>query len=133
MQEHLADAIPAQETTGVFALADAGRPEAFQTAHGIAPSGVAEAATWAALLALPPVAVNWTGGAEPTPAEAALRPPRAAGSDALDQRAGAEPTAAAHRHEADLLVGALELVQQRRDQPRAGRAERVARAPSRRR
>src|SRR5204863_7781976 len=36
------------------------------------------------------------------------------------------PTAAAHRHEADLLVGALELVQQGGDQARAGRAERVA-------
>src|SRR5437764_15231498 len=47
-------------------------------------------------------------------------------SDALDQRAGAEPAAAAHRHEPDLLVRALELVQERRDEPRAGRAERVA-------
>src|SRR5262245_34919812 len=45
--------------------------------------------------------------------------------DALDQRARAEPAAATHRHEADLLVGALELVQQRRDQAGAGRAERV--------
>src|SRR5258708_28023902 len=48
------------------------------------------------------------------------------GSDPLDQRRGAEPPAAAHRHEADLLVGALELVQQRGDQTRAGRAEGVA-------
>jgi hypothetical protein len=31
-------------------------------------------------------------------------------SDALNQRAGAQAAAAAHRHEADLLVGALELV-----------------------
>ena len=36
--------------------------EQFQTAHGIAPSGKTEAATWQALLALAPVAVNWTGG-----------------------------------------------------------------------
>ena len=46
--------------------------------------------------------------------------------DPLDQRRRAEPAAAAHRHEAELLVRALELVQQRRDQPRAGRAERMA-------
>src|SRR5947208_2216355 len=45
---------------------------------------------------------------------------------ALDQRARAEAAAAAHGHEAELLVGALELVQQRGDEPRAGRAERVA-------
>src|SRR5919199_3793102 len=48
-----------------------------------------------------------------------------AGLDELDERPRAESSAAAHGHEADLLVGALELVQQRRDQPRAGGAERV--------
>ena len=48
--------------------------------------------------------------------------------NALDERAGPEAATAAHRHEPDLLVGALELVQQRRDQPRAGRPERVASA-----
>src|SRR3954451_9131546 len=47
-------------------------------------------------------------------------------SDALDQGAGAEPTATAHRHEADLPVVVLELVQQRGDQAAAGRAERMA-------
>jgi peptidoglycan hydrolase-like protein with peptidoglycan-binding domain len=61
MQEHLASALPQQETTGVFAgqtLEDVG---SFQASHGISPSGVVEAATWTALLALPPVAVSWTG------------------------------------------------------------------------
>ena len=62
MQEHLASAIPTQETTGVFGSQTLENVEAFQTSHGIAPSGVVEAATWAALLALPPVAVDWTGG-----------------------------------------------------------------------
>jgi peptidoglycan hydrolase-like protein with peptidoglycan-binding domain len=61
MQEHLASAIPTQETTGVFASETLANVEAFQTAHAIAPTGVVEAATWAALLALPPVAVDWTG------------------------------------------------------------------------
>jgi len=61
MQEHLAGAIPTQETTGIFGSQTLADVEAFQTAHGIAASGVVEAATWSALLALPPVAVNWTG------------------------------------------------------------------------
>jgi Putative peptidoglycan binding domain len=61
MQEHLATAEPTQETTGTFGSQTITNVEAFQTAHGIAASGVVEAATWAALLALPPVAVDWTG------------------------------------------------------------------------
>jgi peptidoglycan hydrolase-like protein with peptidoglycan-binding domain len=61
MQEHLASAVPTQETTGVFSTQTVTNVEAFQTAHGIAPTGVVEAATWTALLALPPVAVDWTG------------------------------------------------------------------------
>ncbi len=62
MQEHLASSIPAQEVTGTFASQTKANLIAFQSAHGIPPSGVADAPTWAALLALPPVAVSWTGG-----------------------------------------------------------------------
>jgi peptidoglycan hydrolase-like protein with peptidoglycan-binding domain len=61
MQEHLATAAPTQETTGIFGSQTLANVEAFQTAHAIAASGVVEAATWTALLALPPVAVDWTG------------------------------------------------------------------------
>jgi peptidoglycan hydrolase-like protein with peptidoglycan-binding domain len=61
MQEHLAAAIPAQATTGIFDATTAANLAQFQTAHGIAPTGKTEAATWQALLALAPVAVNWTG------------------------------------------------------------------------
>jgi Putative peptidoglycan binding domain len=61
MQEHLATAVPTQETTGTFGSQTIANVEAFQTAHGIAASGVVEGATWTALLALPPVAVDWTG------------------------------------------------------------------------
>jgi peptidoglycan hydrolase-like protein with peptidoglycan-binding domain len=61
LQEHLATAVPTQETTGNFGSETTANLESFQTAHGIAASGVAEAATWTALLALPPVAVDWTG------------------------------------------------------------------------
>jgi hypothetical protein len=62
MQEHLASAIPAQETTGYFGSETVTNLKTFQTAHSIPPSGRTDAATWAALLALPPIAVNWTGG-----------------------------------------------------------------------
>jgi hypothetical protein len=61
MQEHLASAIPSQATTGIFDATTAANLAAFQSAHGIAPTGKTEAASWQALLALPPVAVNWTG------------------------------------------------------------------------
>jgi peptidoglycan hydrolase-like protein with peptidoglycan-binding domain len=61
MQEHLADAIPAQTTTGVFNAATTANLIAFQSAHGIPASGVTTAATWQALLTLPPVPVVWTG------------------------------------------------------------------------
>jgi peptidoglycan hydrolase-like protein with peptidoglycan-binding domain len=61
MQEHLAAAIPTQETTGIFNATTTANLEQFQSAHGIAPSGHTEAATWQALLALTPVTVNWTG------------------------------------------------------------------------
>jgi peptidoglycan hydrolase-like protein with peptidoglycan-binding domain len=61
MQEHLATAIPTQATTGIFDSTTKSNLESFQSAHGIAPSGRTEAATWQALLALAPVAVNWTG------------------------------------------------------------------------
>jgi peptidoglycan hydrolase-like protein with peptidoglycan-binding domain len=66
MQEHLASAIPTQETTGVFGAQTLANLEAFQTAHAIAASGVVEAATWAALLALPPIPVEWTGASRPS-------------------------------------------------------------------
>ena len=62
MQEHLASAIPTQETTGTFDAQTVANLRAFQSAHGIPPSGVTGATTWAALLALPPIAVDWTGG-----------------------------------------------------------------------
>jgi peptidoglycan hydrolase-like protein with peptidoglycan-binding domain len=63
LQEHLAGAIPTQETTGNFGSQTAANLRSFQSAHGIAPSGVADPATWKALLSVPPVAVDWTGGA----------------------------------------------------------------------
>jgi peptidoglycan hydrolase-like protein with peptidoglycan-binding domain len=61
LQEHLATAVPSQETTGSFGAQTTANLKTFQSAHGIEPTGVATAQTWAALLSLEPVAVNWTG------------------------------------------------------------------------
>jgi hypothetical protein len=62
MQEHLATTIPTQATTGIFDATTKANLEQFQSTHGIAPNGQTEAATWQALLALPPIPVDWTGG-----------------------------------------------------------------------
>jgi peptidoglycan hydrolase-like protein with peptidoglycan-binding domain len=61
MQEHLGSAIPGQATTGIFDYSTKVNLEQFQVSHGIAASGHTDAATWQALLALAPVAVDWTG------------------------------------------------------------------------
>jgi peptidoglycan hydrolase-like protein with peptidoglycan-binding domain len=60
MQEHLASAIPTTPTSGVFDVATDQALRAFQAQRGIAVTGTTDAATWDALLALPPVAVDWT-------------------------------------------------------------------------
>jgi peptidoglycan hydrolase-like protein with peptidoglycan-binding domain len=61
LQEHLATAIPSQEVTGTFGAQTVANLGSFQTSRGLPADGVATAATWSALLALPPVAVDWTG------------------------------------------------------------------------
>ncbi len=66
LQEHLASAATGQPTTGVFEATTKANLEQFQTAHGIPATGETDPDTWAALLALPPVAVNWTGGGPQT-------------------------------------------------------------------
>jgi hypothetical protein len=66
MQEHLAAAEPQTPTTGIFDAATTAALEAFQTAKGIPPSGTTDIATWAALLQLTPVAVDWTTAAAPS-------------------------------------------------------------------
>jgi Putative peptidoglycan binding domain len=62
LQEHLASAYPSQEVTGYYGSQTVADVRAFQTAHGIPAGGVSESATWAALLTLPTVPVDWTGG-----------------------------------------------------------------------
>jgi hypothetical protein len=62
LQEHLASAIPTQEVTGLLGSQTTENLRAFQASHGLPVTGVAEASTWVALLSLPPVPVDWTGG-----------------------------------------------------------------------
>jgi hypothetical protein len=61
LQEHLASAVPSQPTNGIFETTTAANLTQFQTAHGIPASAATDPSTWAALLALAPVAVHWTG------------------------------------------------------------------------
>jgi hypothetical protein len=75
LQEYLAAAEPQTPTSGIFGAATEAALQAFQTSRGLPPTGVADAATWPALLALTPIPVQWgsppppsggTGGTGPT-------------------------------------------------------------------
>jgi len=63
MQEHLAREFPAQRTTGLFGPLTRGLLRAFQARHGLPVTGGTDAATWRALLRLPPVATPWSASA----------------------------------------------------------------------
>jgi len=60
LQEHLAAAIPAQRTTGLFGGQTRADLIAYQRAHRLQVTGTADDPTWRSLLALRPVAVAWT-------------------------------------------------------------------------
>ncbi len=66
MQEHLASAQPSTPTSGAFDAATESALLAFQRAHGLPPSGITDAPTWTALLALAPVAVQFPQPTGPT-------------------------------------------------------------------
>jgi putative peptidoglycan binding protein len=70
MQEHLASAVPSQATSGIFDAQTTANLESFQQARGLPISGHTDAATWQALLALTPVAVNWSSSARASRASA---------------------------------------------------------------
>jgi hypothetical protein len=61
LQEHLASATPSQPTNGIFEASTAANLAQFQTAHGIPATATTDPSTWAAVLALAPVAVHWSG------------------------------------------------------------------------
>ena len=60
LQQHLVSADPAVVVDGKFTAATAASLAAFQTARGLPPTGVTDAATWQALLALPMQSKDWT-------------------------------------------------------------------------
>lgn len=60
MQQHLVSADPAVAVDGRFTAATEAALQAFQLARGLPATGVTDAATWQALLALPMHPVDWT-------------------------------------------------------------------------
>jgi hypothetical protein len=66
LQEYLAAAEPQTPTSGIFDAATVSALQAFQTSRGLAPTGVADAATWPALLTLIPIPVQWTSSGPPS-------------------------------------------------------------------
>jgi peptidoglycan hydrolase-like protein with peptidoglycan-binding domain len=60
MQEHLVSADPSVVVDGRFTAATELALQSFQTARGLPPSAITDAATWEALLALPLRPVDWT-------------------------------------------------------------------------
>lgn len=60
LQEHLATAQAQTPTTGTFDATTARALSAFQSSKGLPPTGSTDPATWQAVLALAPVAVDWT-------------------------------------------------------------------------
>ena len=65
MQQHLASAAPSTPTSGTFDATTAANLRSFQSSHRLPVSGQTDSATWAALLALAPVVVNWNGSTTP--------------------------------------------------------------------
>jgi hypothetical protein len=65
LQQHLASVDPAVEVTagGRFTAATDAQLRAFQIARGLPATGITDAATWLAVLALPVRAVDWTASA----------------------------------------------------------------------
>jgi len=66
MQEYLAAAEPQTPINGIFDAATVSALDAFQVSRGLPPTGVADASTWPALLALTPVPVQWSSSAPPS-------------------------------------------------------------------
>jgi hypothetical protein len=77
LEQHLAAVNPEVAVDGRLTAADVTALQAFQTAKGLPPSGRTDPATWQALLAVAPVAVDWTSRPSPsasTTARAARAP-----------------------------------------------------------
>ena len=89
MQEYLAAAEPQTPISGIFDATTLAALEAFQVSRGLPLTGVTDAATWPALLALTPVPVSWS-----TPSAADRRPTGPTGSTGPRPTGADRPTAA---------------------------------------
>jgi peptidoglycan hydrolase-like protein with peptidoglycan-binding domain len=63
LQQHLVSADPSVVVDGKFTAATEAALQAFQLARGLPASGVTDAATWQAVLALPMRPADWTAAA----------------------------------------------------------------------
>lgn len=66
LEQHLAAADPELPIDGRLTAADVAALQAFQTSRGLPPTGRTDPATWQALLAVAPVAVDWTSRPSPS-------------------------------------------------------------------
>ncbi len=92
MQEYLAAAEPQTPISGVFDATTLAALEAFQAAHGLPMTGVTDAATWPALLALAPVPVVWSS---PKPPRGSTGPTGSTGTTGVSGASGASGTTGA--------------------------------------
>jgi peptidoglycan hydrolase-like protein with peptidoglycan-binding domain len=86
LQEHLTSAYPAVSVTGLFDAATGDALADLQQRHGLPPTRVTDAATWAQVLALPLRAPAWTVSPQGVRAAAATRRDRAPASATLPAR-----------------------------------------------
>lgn len=95
LQEYLAAAEPQTPVNGIFDAATVSALEAFQLSRGLPPTGVADASTWPALLALTPIPVQWSSSAPPSGGTGNTGPTGGTGASGATGVTGATgPTAA---------------------------------------
>jgi putative peptidoglycan binding protein len=95
LQEYLAAAEPQTPTSGIFDAATVTALQAFQISRGLPPTGVADASTWPALLALTPIPVQWSSSPPPSGGTGSSGPTGATGASGSTGSTGASgPTGA---------------------------------------
>ena len=95
LQEYLAAAEPQTPTNGIFNAATVSALEAFQISRGLPPTGVADASTWPALLALTPIPVQWSSSAPPRGGTGNTGPTGVSGASGATGTTGATGSTAA--------------------------------------
>jgi Putative peptidoglycan binding domain len=95
LQEYLAAAEPQTPINGIFDAATVSALEAFQLSRGLPPTGVADASTWPALLALTPIPVQWSSSAPPSGGTGNTGPTGVTGASGATGTTGATGSTAA--------------------------------------